>query len=238
MDKVSLLQYVDLMNRYDEQKELGLTLNFSESDIALMKYMKKMAMQDEEVRRFLNSINDLKPDERERAVHDYYRVDDSSDSDGDGVHLSKLVTLGDLKNHRDVIASMSKEDSNKLNYIINNNKILDVKYINLETLTYINSNNEEKEVLADDYTMKIPKIEDDVLEDKTFVNDAINMAKKDNSSDDVVVPVKPIKKEQKKPDNKSSKQEQSGYISAIFLFALTGFTGGILATVVTLVLSK
>lgn len=228
MDKVNLLEYVNLMNRYDEQAQLGMTLVFTEDDKNLMRYMRKLAMQDEEVRKFLNSINDLKPNERERAVYNYFNEPLEEENPKSN---TRLVTLEDIKNHRDIISAMSKEESNKLNYLINNYKKLNIRYINLENLTYIDENNEEQTVSLEQLN---PKVEDDILEDKTFVNDALSMVKKSNEEEQKIE--KPVVQSQKKENQ--SKKGQSGYISALFLFMLTAFTGGILASIITFILSR
>lgn len=221
MDKVNLLEYVNLMNRYDEQAQLGMTLVFTENDKNLMRYMRRLAMQDEETRKFLNSINDLKPEEREQAVNEYFNETSKEELN---TKKTKLVTLDEIKNYQDIISSMNKEDSNKLNYLINNYKKLNIQYINLDTLTYIDENNQERQVSKTDMDVLSSNVEDE-LDDKTFINDAIKMTKKTEEDVEDILKVK-------------SKDEQSGYISAMLLFALTAFTGGILATIVTLILNR
>ena len=60
------------------------------------------------------------------------------------------------------------------------------------------------------------------------------MVKKSNEEEQKIE--KPVVQSQKKENQ--SKKGQSGYISALFLFMLTAFTGGILASIITFILSR
>ena len=126
MEKDNLKLYVYLMNRYYEQAKIGMTLVFNEDEKHLMTYMKKIAMKDKEANKFLNSLTNMTPDERYLAVENLFNKKEGK---------KDIITINEVKDYKDEIASMSKQDQNKLNYIINNYNKLKVKGINLNDLT-------------------------------------------------------------------------------------------------------
>ena len=76
MEKDNLKLYVDLMNRYDEETKLGMTMVFNSDEKNLLSYMKKIAIKDKEANKFLNSLTTMSPEEREQAVEDYFKEED------------------------------------------------------------------------------------------------------------------------------------------------------------------
>ena len=222
MEKSNLKLYVNLLNKYEEEARMGITMIFSNDEKNLMKYMKQMAIQNEEVRKFLNELNDMTPEEREIAVDNYY-----AKKEGKNI----IITLDDVKNYKEEIANKTKEERNKLNYLINNYSRLKIKGIRLDDLKYIDENDEIKDV----------DLNDNVVPFKSN-NESSNIAKeelpsrlgrryneKEESDEDEVSPA---------PIDKPKKEKKTGFVSAILLFLFTGFAGGILAIILTLLLSK
>ena len=198
MDKENLKLYIDLMNRYDELHKINLTMMFSNEDKILITNMRNIAIKDPKANEFLNSLTSMTPDEREIAVNNYFAKED-----GTGL----LITLDDVKNYKEEIASKSKEEQNKLNYYINHFAELNIKYIRLDDLKYITNDGEIEDI---DLEKTIVKFEPKKIEEKV--------------------------EEVEEPKIKKKTIKQAGYISAFLLFALTAVTGMIVATILTLVI--
>lgn len=231
--KQNLIKYVMIWKKYNLLHDQGLTMQFNYDEIGTRRAIDPLLDQkspqfNEEIFEFVmsfsNNINNVTEEEVELKFNQLFNVKQPEPTSiSENSNSSKLVTLDEIKNYQNIISSMSKEDSNKLNYLINNYKKLNIKYINLDTLTYIDESNQERQILKTDIEVLSSKDEED-FDDKTFINEALEITKKNEEAND-------ISKVKDKP-------KQSGYISAIFLFVLTAFTGGILATILTLILSR
>lgn len=225
MEKDNLRLYVDLMNKYEEQAKLGMTLIFTQDEKLLMSYMKKIAIQDKEARAFLNKLNDLKPEERMIAVDNYF-----AKKDGKGI----IITIDEIKDYKEIIDEKSKEDKNKLNYLINNYSRLGIKGIRLDDLKYIDENDEVKDVDLNDNVVPFrreEKVKEESLED-------LDVPLRSNRNYDEIEEEEIIKPVPIKPKKNKKEEKNSGFISAFLLFLFTGFAGGVLATILTFLLKK
>lgn len=132
----------------------------------------------------------------------------------------EMYTANDLKKLVEKIDRMNDSEKKKFNFIINNRLIYNVKAMNLKYFIYLNDKNELLEVMYNER------------------NQSINVRPTDKRY---------IEKPQEEPRyiEKEEEEEQkiipmhkSGFINAFLLFLFTGFAGGVLATVLSLVLSK
>ena len=224
MEKDNLRLYVDLMNKYEEQDKLGMTLIFTQDEKLLISYMKKIAIQDKEARAFLNKLNDLRPEERMIAVDNYF-----AQKEGKGI----IITIDEIKDYKEIIDEKSKEDKIKLNYLINNYYRLGIKGIRLDDLKYIDENDEVKDVNLNDNV--VPFRREEKLKEETL--EELDTPLRSNRNYDEIeeeniepepVKIRKIKKEKK----------NAGFVSAFLLFLFTGFAGGVLATILTFILKK
>ncbi len=201
MDKINMMMYVNLMNKYEENTKLDITMVFSPEEKILLKNMKEAALKDDELKEFLNTLTNMTPEEREFAVKRRYQENNG------------YIKLQEIKDYNDVVINMTKEEQNKLNNLINNYSELNMQGINLEKLTYLDAEGNEKSISE-------PKRETKKAIEKSF-EEPLRMAKQTS---------KPIKKEPKK--------QEKGLIKALVLFLITGILGGVSATILTLILSK
>ena len=228
MEKDNLKLYVDLMNKYDEQAKLGITMVFTDDEKLLMSYMKKLAIKNKEANKFLNSLTSMTAEEREQAVEDYFKEDEEEPSD-------VIITLEDVKDYKEEIASKSKEDQNKLNYLINNYNKLKIKGIWLSDLKYIDENDEVKEIDL----KKIAKEEEKEI--KTRSNRNYDDLVVDDDTEEIIPIIPPVesktpKKSSKKPVKKENTKKE--YIKAGIVFLFTALAGIALAFLILLLLKK
>lgn len=220
MEKLDVKQYVDLMNKYEEQAKLGITMIFTSEEQNLMKYMKKMAIKDKELNAFLNQLTDMTPNERYIAIDKHFH-DEKKEA-------KEFITLEEVKDYKEEIASKSKEERNKLNYLINNYSKLKIQGIRLEDLKYLDENGKLKDI--DFKSEPIKEVKETPHRSKRYeVEELYNEKTELPKIDKPEKENKPIAKE---------KNKKSGILGAILLFLLTGFAGAILATILTLILSK
>lgn len=383
IEKLNLIEYVNLMNRYEEQLKQGITMIFTIEDKNLMAYMRQLAKRDKEISTFLQHLSDVPSYERLEEIEKYYnekeKIENAASEEEKeiaktfGIDISKinhkylnnnkeifyfydlklgkevvlenkkegkslveqlkemqleketyqttnnetntyrmlnnqrnnmeldLLTINEIKNHQQQLSNMNKEDYNKLNYLINNYNNLNIKYINLENLFYIDENNILKEVIYDKnldrYIIEEPASaynKEENIDTNDTISENYNSLQSDyenkpnieleknieiESYDELPQQIKDkvkiyyeypellekldkdkqeiwkhyidlyqekLDQEQELTNNKPKvkvKQEKveekkAGFISAFLLFILTGFTGGILATILTLILSK
>ncbi len=226
MEKDNLKLYVDLMNRYDEETKLGMTMVFNSDEKNLLSYMKKIAIKDKEANKFLNSLTTMSPEEREQAVEDYFKEEDKD----------IIITLDDVKDYKEEIANKSKEDQNKLNYLINNYNKLKIKGIWLSDLKYIDENDEVKDIDL----KKIAKEEEkeEIKEYKSRTDRNYDELKDIDEEDEEII--LPVKKETTKSTKKPVKKEntKAEYFKASALFLSTALVGVVLAIVALLFIKK
>lgn len=222
MEKDNLRLYVNLMNKYDEESKMGITMVFNSDEKNLMSYMKKIAIKDKEANKFLNSLTSMTPEEREQAVEDYFK-DDTEEKD-------IIITLSDVKDYKEEIANKSKEDQNKLNYLLNNYNKLKIKGIWLSDLKYIDENDEVKDIDLKKIAKEEEKEEKQEIKSRTERN-------YDELEESVEEPIiKPAKKETKKPEKKENIKVE--YLKAGLLFFITAIIGVVLAVVALMILKK
>lgn len=237
MEKDNLKLYVDLMNKYDTYKSTEGTMIFNQDEKNLIIYMRKLATSNKEANKFLNSLTDMTPDERYIAVENYFNKQEGK---------SNIITLKEVKDYKDEIASKSKEDQNKLNYIINNYEKLKVKGIILDEVKYIDENDEIKEVNINDniipFRKELTPVEEELEDTTDFENDIFSSRSKsditsrsEKNYEEMIesLNAKPVKE---KPIQKV--KQKSAYVNAIMLFFFTGVAGVILATVLMLLIRK
>lgn len=131
----------------------------------------------------------------------------------------KMVTEQDLKDEVERIDRMNNTEKKKFNYIINNRSINHVKAMNLKHFVYLNENDELLEVMYDEKFQGIKVRKTD--EPYKIIYDPIIEEDEELEEENKIIPMR-----------------KSGFINAFLLFLFTGFTGGVLATVLSLVLSK
>lgn len=161
----------------------------------------------------------------------------------------KMITLNEIKDHKQQLQNMNKQQEIKLNYLINNYSKLKIKGINLDNLIYMDENDNLIEVIYDaendmivtdapkhasyDETEVANTTETqqtkEVYEDSNYLDE---IDKEIEMQKEIVEPVKHDKPKVK------TKVKKAGYINAFLLFLLTGFVGGVLATVITLIISR
>ena len=161
MEKENLQLYVNLMNKYEEQAKMGITMVFTSDEKNLMSYMKKMAIKDEELKAFLNSLTNMTPMER------YEAIDRRFNKKKEGI----IITLAEVKDYKELIDEKSKEDKNKLNYLINNYSRLNVQGIRLDDMKYIDENGEFREVDMNDNIVPFRKEEKEEIEKIDDIDD-------------------------------------------------------------------
>lgn len=236
MEKDNLRMYVDLMNKYDEQAQMGITMVFNNDEKNLMKYMRQLAIQNKEAKKFLNELTNMTPIEREQAVENYF---------GGNKKSTGMITLDNIKDYKEQIDELSKENKNKLNYLINHYNTLKIKGIIISEMKYIDSNDEVRELVYDNYSNQY-RVKGLYEEEKEETNQPIERLTRElyrSNSEEYNLNVEDEPKKELEKYTAPNKQmrvpeKKAGFISACLLFVLTGFTGGILATILTLVLSR
>lgn len=233
MDRENLLIYVTAWDNYQR----GNTVALTDLEKKVCTAVNILQEKNPELKAFIRSLARLNYEEKVAAVNAYFKkeeepvIEDNND---------EMITIEEIKDYPKIVETMSPVETKKLNYIINNSKKLRVKKLSLKDLNYINENDELIEVIYDenrneirttdpdllDYTQEIVKPETvDIEEEKIEVNEP-----------EIITFVPPLRSTVK-PKPKKQKEEKSGYVSAFLLFALTGFAGGVIATVLTLLLS-
>lgn len=233
MDRENLLIYVTAWDNYQR----GNTVALTDLEKKVCTAVNILQEKNPELKAFIRSLARLNYEEKVAAVNAYFKkeeepvIEDNND---------EMITIEEIKDYPKIVETMSPIETKKLNYIINNSKKLRVKKLSLKDLNYINENDELIEVIYDenrneirttdpdllDYTQEIVKPETvDIEEEKIEVNEP-----------EIITFVPPLRSTVK-PKPKKQKEEKSGYVSAFLLFALTGFAGGVIATVLTLILS-
>lgn len=230
MDKINFVLYVNLMNKYEKQASEGTTMIFSSDEKNLMKYMREIAKKDVETRKFLNELTDMSPREREEAVEKLFEPSKKTDS---------FITIDEIRDYKEQIDELSKDEKNKLNYIINNYKKFNVKGIYLDPVKFIDSDDIEREVTFDkktnQYTVKGLKIEPEIEEE---VNEPVRETRYSRLEEPIKEKLIKDEPEKKKINKEPKKSNKKGIIGAILIFLFTAFAGCMIATVVSLILSK
>ena len=233
MDRENLLIYVTAWDNYQR----GNTVALTDLEKKVCTAVNILQEKNPELKSFIRSLARLNYEEKVAAVNAYFKkeeepvIEDNND---------EMITIEEIKDYPKIVETMSPVETKKLNYIINNSKKLRVKKLSLKDLNYINENDELIEVIYDenrneirttdpdllDYTQEIVKPETvDIEEEKIEVNEPEEIT--------FIAPPKTLVKHAKK----KQRAQKSGYVSAFLLFALTGFAGGVIATVLTLILS-
>lgn len=233
MDRENLLIYVTAWDNYQR----GNTVALTDLEKKVCTAVNILQEKNPELKAFIRSLARLNYEEKVAAVNAYFKkeeepvIEDNND---------EMITIEEIKDYPKIVETMSPVETKKLNYIINNSKKLRVKKLSLKDLNYINENDELIEVIYDenrneirttdpdllDYTQEIVKPETvDIEEEKIEVNEPEVVT--------FIAPPKALVKHAKK----KQRAQKSGYVSAFLLFALTGFAGGVIATVLTLILS-
>lgn len=233
MDRENLLIYVTAWDNYQR----GNTVALTDLEKKVCTAVNILQEKNPELKTFIRSLARLNYEEKVAAVNAYFKKDEEPEleENNDG-----MITIEEIKDYPEIVGTMSPVETKKLNYLINNSRKLRVKKLNLKDLSYINEDDKLIEVIYDedrneirttdpdllDYTQEIVRPETvDIEEEKIEVNEPEEIT--------FIAPPKALVKHAKK----KQKAQKSGYVSAFLLFALTGFAGGVIATVLTLILS-
>ena len=226
MNRENLLIYVNAWNNYKK----GNTMFYTDTERNVLNTISKLRETNSELDRFIKSLTNLSEQERIDAVNNYFKKEEPEENAAD-----KMVSIEEIKNYPNITGAMSPIERKKLNYLINNAKILHVKQLDLNTLNYVNENGNLIEVIYDEEKNEIRTNDPDLLDytQEIITPETIDkpVEKEEPEVITFVAPPKALVK------NKKQKPLKSGYVSAFLLFALTGFAGGVIATVLTLLLS-
>lgn len=275
--KDKLINYVELMNRYDENPGVSTQMLFRKQELMNIKDIQQEAENNIDLKKLIIDFQRLLPNERMSKLNDFlkkeelktlkedilkqnatveekqislkysipvssiehcylsdgtelYKFKGKDDSttilkleDSKNYHNTKIlkqlhmVESNDLKNYIEKIDRMDPSNKKKFNFIINNRSIYNVKAINLDYAIYLNEKDELLEVMYDQSKQTISVRNTTEKYKKVQPERVMNTPKEE--------PALAIK-------------SKSGFINAFLLFTLTGFTGGVLATILSLFLSK
>ncbi len=275
--KDKLINYVELMNRYDENPGVSTQMLFRKQELMDIKDIQQEAENNIDLKKLIIDFQRLLPNERMSKLNDFlkkeelktlkedilnqnatveekqislkysvpvssiehcylsdgtelYKFKSKDDSttilkleDSKNYHNTKILKQlfmaksDELKNYTEKIDRMNPSNKKKFNFIINNRSIYNVKAINLDYAIYLNEKDELLEVMYDQSKQTISVRNTTEKYKKVQPERVMNTPKEE--------PALAIK-------------SKSGFINAFLLFTLTGFTGGVLATILSLFLSK
>lgn len=275
--KDKLINYVELMNRYDENPGVSTQMLFRKQELMNIKDIQQEAENNIDLKKLIIDFQRLLPNERMVKLNEFlkkeelktlkedilnqnatveekqislkysvpvssiehcylsdgtelYKFKSKDDSttilkleDSKNYHNTKILKQlfmaksDELKNYTEKIDRMNPSNKKKFNFIINNRSIYNVKAINLDYAIYLNEKDELLEVMYDQSKQTISVRNTTEKYKKVQPERVMNTPKEE--------PALAIK-------------SKSGFINAFLLFTLTGFTGGVLATILSLFLSK
>lgn len=275
--KDKLINYVELMNRYDENPGVSTQMLFRKQELMDIKDIQQEAENNIDLKKLIIDFQRLLPNERMVKLNEFlkkeelktlkedilnqnatveekqislkysvpvssiehcylsdgtelYKFKSKDDSttilkleDSKNYHNTKILKQlfmaksDELKNYTEKIDRMNPSNKKKFNFIINNRSIYNVKAINLDYAIYLNEKDELLEVMYDQSKQTISVRNTTEKYKKVQPERVMNTPKEE--------PALAIK-------------SKSGFINAFLLFTLTGFTGGVLATILSLFLSK